>query len=130
MPRDSSRIRGTTPSIERAARHLRQNLTPAEAKLWNVLRRRQLAGLKFRSQHPVGQFIVVFYCPSHKIVVEVDGDIHRQQMTYDNARTVQLQQFGYRVLRVSNEKILSNLPDVLARIVKFAEASSPPELGG
>lgn len=76
MPKDSPRIRGTTQQTEQAARHLRQHLTPAEAQLWSALRRRQLVGLKFRCQHPVVQFIVDFYCPSGKLVIEVDGDIH------------------------------------------------------
>jgi very-short-patch-repair endonuclease len=83
-------IRGTTPQIEEAARRLRQQLTPAEVSLWNALRRRQLVGLKFRCQHPVGSFILDFYCPSCKLVIEVDGSIHHQQEGYDETRTEQL----------------------------------------
>ena len=125
MPKDFPRIRGTTQEIEQAARRLRQNLTPAEAQLWNALRRRQLAGLKFRCQHPVGRFIVDFYCPACKLVIEVDGDIHTQQKAYDESRTEQLQSFGYRVLRFTNKEVLSDLPTVLARIVQVAEDDSP-----
>ncbi len=125
MPKDSPRIRGTIQEIEQAARRLRQNLTPAEAQLWNALRRRQLAGLKFRCQHPVGRFIVDFYCPACKSVIEVDGDIHTQQKAYDEARTEQLQSFGYRVLRFTNEEVLSDLQTVRARIVQVAEDCSP-----
>ncbi len=124
MPKDSPRIRGTNPQTEQAARLLRQILTPAETHLWNALRCRQLAGLKFRSQHPVGQFIVDFYCPSCKLVIEVDGDIHTQQKAYDEARTEQLQSFGYRVLRFSNEEVLHDLPTVLAYIIQIAKADS------
>lgn len=76
MAKDSSRIRGTTSHTEQAARHLRFHLTPAETRLWNALQKRQVAGLKFRCQHPVGRFIVDFYCPSCELVIEVDGDIH------------------------------------------------------
>jgi very-short-patch-repair endonuclease len=138
MSKDSLRIRGTNPQTEQAARSLRKNLTPAEAKLWNALRSRQLAGLKFRRQHPVGQFIVDFYCPSCKLVIEVDGDIHTQQKAYDDARTNHLQSFGYRVLRFSNEEVLSDLQTVLTHILQIVEADfppatpkfqSPPELG-
>lgn len=125
MPKDSLRIRGTTQEIEQAARHLRQNLTPAEAQLWNALRRRQLAGLKFRCQHPVGRFIVDFYSPACKLVIEVDGDIHTKQKAYDEARTEQLQSFGYQVLRFTNEEVLSDLLTVLAHIVQVAEDCSP-----
>ena len=127
MPKDSPRIRGTTQQIEQAARHLRKHLTPAEIRLWSALSRRKLAGLKFRRQHPVGQFIVDFYCPSCKLVIEVDGEIHLQQKAYDNARTEQLQSFGYRVLRFTNEEVLSDLQTVLAHIVQVAKACLPPD---
>jgi very-short-patch-repair endonuclease len=130
VPKDSSSIRGTTPQTEQAARQLRQKLTPAEASLWNVLRRRQLLGLKFRCQHPVGRFIVDFYCPSCKLVVEVDGGIHLDQKDYDEARTEQLRSFGYRVLRFTNEEVLNDLQTVLVRIAEAAKIQFPPELGG
>lgn len=122
MQKDSSRIRGTTQNIEQVARLLRQKLTPAEAQLWSALRGRQLLGLKFRCQHPVGRFILDFYCPSCKLVIEVDGGIHAQQKAYDEARTAHLQSFGYRVLRFTNEEVLNDLQTVLARIVEAAEA--------
>jgi very-short-patch-repair endonuclease len=121
MPKDSSRIRGTTPEIEQAARTLHQQLTPAEAKLWSALQKRQLQGLKFRCQHPVGRFIVDFYCPSCKLVIEVDGGIHDQQQIYDNARTERLESFGYSVLRFSNEAVIHDLPSVLSQIAQAAE---------
>ncbi|HBE16110.1 MAG TPA: hypothetical protein DEG17_05775 [Cyanobacteria bacterium UBA11149] len=124
MQKDSQRIRGTTKLIEQSARQLRQQLTPAEAHLWRALSRRQLAGLKFRSQHPVGRFIVDFYCPSCKLVIEVDGDVHTQQQAYDQARTEQLQAFGYQVLRFTNKAVLNSLPTVLEEIIKVAEAKS------
>ncbi|MBW4473603.1 MAG: endonuclease domain-containing protein [Stenomitos rutilans HA7619-LM2] len=127
MPKDSPRIRGTNLQTEQAARQLRKHQTPAETRLWNALSCRQLAGLRFRRQHPVGQFIVDFYCPSCKLVIEVDGEVHIQQEAYDNARTERLQSFGYQVLRFTNEEVLSDLQAVLARIVQVAEACFPPE---
>ncbi len=125
MPKDSPRIRGTTQQTEEAARRLRQQLTPAEDQLWSALRGRQLVGLKFRCQHPVGRFIVDFYCPSCKLVIEVDGDIHTQQKAYDEARTEQLESYGYRVLRFTNEEVLNDLQTVLTCIVQTAEALAP-----
>jgi very-short-patch-repair endonuclease len=116
MDRPSPRIRGTTPEIERAARHLRHRLTAAEAKLWQALRNRQLGNLRWRCQHPIGRFIVDFYCPSHRLIVEVDGEIHQQQQDYDIARTEHLQGYGYRIIRFSNEVVESNLEIVLATI--------------
>ncbi|WP_030008200.1 endonuclease domain-containing protein [Picosynechococcus sp. NKBG042902] len=110
------RIRGTTPYIEAAARRLRVNLTPAEAKLWEALRGKKLDGFKFRCQHPVEQFILDFYCPSCKLVVEIDGEIHRDRQEYDQARTEKLEILGYRVIRFSNDEVMNHLDDVLERI--------------
>ena len=120
MPKGSNRIRGTTREIEEAARRLCQQLTPAESTLWQALRGRQLQGLKFRCQHPVGRFIVDFYCPSLKLVIEVDGGIHDRQQVYDRARTEHLETFGYRVLRFNNDEVLKDLSAVLEKIVEFS----------
>ena len=114
------RVRGTTPEIEQTARELRQNLTPAEAFLWSALRNRQLQGLRFRCQHPVGSFILDFYCPSCKLVVEVDGEIHDSQIEYDNSRTAKLAEYGYKVLRFKNKEVINDLPKVLAQIESVA----------
>ena len=116
----TSRIRGTTPEIEAAARRLRRNMTPAENKLWQALKGKKLGGLKFRAQHPVGPFILDFYCPACKLVVELDGSVHEKQMDYDKARTQQLEDYGYRVIRFRNEEVLSDLPSVLERIREAA----------
>lgn len=116
MEKTTSRIRGTTPEIEQTARQLRRQLTPAESCLWQALKKKQLNGLRFRCQHPVGQFIVDFYCPSCKLVVEVDGEIHLNQAEKDAARTKQLEKYGYRVLRFSNEEVLNHLERVLTAI--------------
>ncbi len=112
----NSRIRGTTPEIEAAARRLRQNMTPAEQKLWAALQNRQMDGLKFRAQHPVGHFIVDFYCPVCRLMIEVDGLVHQTQTDYDIARTQQLEAYGYKVLRFTNHEIMHHLPDVLHTI--------------
>ncbi len=117
------RIRGTTPEIENAARKLRQNMTPAEKRLWSALRNKQLEGLRFRRQHPVDNFILDFYCPSYKLVIEVDGEIHSDRTDYDDARTDQLAEYGYTVLRFSNERVMNDLPQVLAEI---RQVVSPP----
>jgi very-short-patch-repair endonuclease len=96
-------------------------LTPAEAVLWEVLRGRQLEGLKFRSQHPLGRFIVDFYCPSLKLVIEIDGNVHDSQKVYDQARTEQLQAFSYYVLRFSNDQVMNDLSTVLNQIAQIAK---------
>jgi very-short-patch-repair endonuclease len=119
----SHRIRGNTPHIVAAARQLRQQLTPAEKLLWEALKKRQLNGLKFRCQHPVKSFIVDFYCPQHRLVIEVDGSIHDQQVEYDAARTECLNHLGYRVIRFRNREIISNLSQVLQQIADAIEES-------
>ncbi len=109
-------IRGTTPEIERRARELRWQMTPAEAKLWQALKGKQLDGWRFRAQHPVGRFILDFYCPARKLVVEVDGDVHAEQAERDAERTAYLQGHGYQVLRFPNVEIEAHLPEVLEAI--------------
>ena len=123
------RIRGTTPEIEQAAKRLRKDLTSAEAKLWSVLKSKKLDGIKFRCQHPVGNFILDFYCPAYKLVIEVDGEIHNHQTDRDRARTSKLEEYGYKVIRFGNEQVLNNLPEVLAEIRRVCPPR-PPTLGG
>ncbi|MBW4622225.1 MAG: endonuclease domain-containing protein [Cyanosarcina radialis HA8281-LM2] len=118
MEKTTSRIRGSTPEIELNARNLRQNLTPAEQILWQHLRNRKLHGLKFRRQHPIGRFIVDFYCPEYRLIVELDGEIHDRQVEYDMARTEQLQADGDRVLRFQNQEVLDRLSWVLEQILQ------------
>ncbi|MBE9012174.1 endonuclease domain-containing protein [Pseudanabaenaceae cyanobacterium LEGE 13415] len=113
---DAGRIRGTTPNIVAAARQLRQNLTPAEKILWEALKKRQLKGWKFRIQPPIESFIVDFYCPEYRLVIELDGGIHDRQVEYDAARTEKLNQLGYRVIRFRNREVMTNLSRVLQQI--------------
>lgn len=100
--------------------------TPAEAALWERVRNRQLAGLKFRRQVTFGCFVVDFYCPERRLVVEVDGPIHAQQQAEDAARTAYLEGVGLRVLRVANDDVFAHIDDVLERIrATAADLESP-----
>ena len=85
-------MRRINPVTSSRSRELRQSQTTAEYKLWSVLCNRQLDGLKFRRQHPVGKFIVDFYCASTRIVIEVDGGGHLDQEEYDANRTTWLEE--------------------------------------
>ena len=118
--RTSRRIRGVSRRIQERARELRRDMTPAERVLWGRLRNRQLEGLKFRRQHPLGRFIVDFCCAQHRLIVEVDGGVHRNQREYDEARTQVLQAHGYWVLRFSNEAVLGDVDAVLEVIAEVA----------
>src|SRR5205823_13237998 len=86
------------------ARELRHRPTPAERHAWTLLRNRGILGLKFRRQHVLHGFIVDFYCPSERIVIELEGNVHdtEAQRGYDQARTGFLEGAGYRVVRVRN----------------------------
>ena len=98
------------------AKELRKAQTPAEQALWARLRNRGLGGLKFRRQHPIGPLIADFYCAQHRLVIEVDGGVHAGQKEQDAQRTAQLTAYGYRVLRVSNQAVETNLEEVLHKI--------------
>ena len=99
----------------RFARHLRQNMTDAEASLWHHLRNRALMGCKFRRQHPVGPYIVDFACIERKLVVELDGGQHVDNPA-DAVRTRWIEASGYRVLRFWNNDALVQQQVVLAVI--------------
>ena len=112
----------TTAEIVQAAREQRRQPTPAERRLWDALRGRRLAGLKFRRQHPYGQFILDVFCVEHQLEVEVDGGVHTDpaQMARDVERTKFLEERGIRVLRFGNDEVENHLEDVLRRIVDAA----------
>jgi very-short-patch-repair endonuclease len=84
--------------------------------LWQALRNRKLEGFRFRRQHAIRQFIVVFYCREAKLVIEIDGPSHDGAEEYDAERTIILDALGFHVLRFSNEEVLADLPGVLERI--------------
>lgn len=94
----------TSESIHHAAKTLRQPMTPAEEILWSVLRRNRLAGLHFRRQHPIGRFILDFYCAAKKLCIELDGSVHDEQQERDEARTQALAHQQIRVIRFRNEE--------------------------
>ncbi len=115
-------IRGQ--KVERAmlerAKELRRQMTEAERMLWQHLRRNRLAGLHFRRQQVVHGYIVDFYCHSCGLVVEVDGEVHTAQGDQDAARDALLAAHGLRVVRVTNEQILHELPTVLELLERTA----------
>ena len=100
------------------ARELRQEMTDEERLLWSYLRRKQLAGRRFRRQQPIGPYIVDFYCSAAKLIVELDGSQHwePQHRAYDEARTRWLAANGYRVLRFANIDFLRERNSVLDAI--------------
>lgn len=90
------------------ARRLRACMTDAEKYLWLQLRDRRLAGFKFRRQVPVGPYFVDFICWQAKLIVEVDGGQHTEQVFYDQQRSRFLERQGFTVIRFWNDEVLSN----------------------
>ena len=109
------------PHIFEKAKSLRDNMTLAELELWEVLKGKQVLGLRFRAQHPIDIFIADFYCHSLRLVIEVDGSIHKlnEQKEYDIGREAELEHWGIRVIRFSNEEIENELDQVIEEIKRI-----------
>ncbi|GAA0251662.1 endonuclease domain-containing protein [Rhodanobacter caeni] len=106
------------------ARQLRNGSTDAERRLWHFLRRRQLAGHKFRRQYPLAGYIVDFVCVPARLVIELDGGQHLDAIEYDERRSAALQREGYRVLRFWNDDVLLRTEDVVREIFRVLEEKS------
>ena len=104
------------------ARELRLGSTDAEALLWTRLRGGHLAGFKFRRQFPISGYVVDLVCLSQRLVIEVDGGQHEDQV--DAQRSMVLAKSGFRVSRFWNDEVLLRIDDVLVEILKLLEA--PP----
>ena len=115
--------RQATTAAKRNAIALRNGMTDAERRLWSKLRGEQL-GVKFRRQHPSGPYVLDFACLSPKVVVEVDGSQHLDQVSYDAHRSAWLEGQGYTVLRFWANEVLSETDGVVGRIVEVLIASA------
>ena len=118
------------PAVRVRARNFRKGQTDAERKLWSRLRARQLNSIKFRRQHPIGQYIVDFCCTDYRLVIELDGGHHVQQADEDLRRTAMLVQRGYRVLRFWDHEVLKDIDAVLQEIytvISYPHPSPLPE---
>jgi len=110
-PRSNSKTR--TQAIE-----LRKELTPAEIKLWAYIRNDQL-GVNFRRQHAIGKYIPDFVCIKQKLIIELDGSQHLEQVEYDAERTKFLESQGYKVVRFWNNQIMNDINGVI-KAIQFA----------
>ena len=98
------------------AKSLRSNQTEAEARLWYHLRPHRFMGLKFKRQKPVGRYIADFVCCEQRLIVELDGGQHSEQVAYDQRRDAWLRSQGYTVLRFWNSDVMQQLEGVLEQI--------------
>jgi very-short-patch-repair endonuclease len=124
------RAKPTSEELILRARQLRRRQTEAEKLLWSHLRARRLGGYKFRRQHPVGPYIVDFYCEAARLVVEVDGGGHNEprQRVYDQRRTMSLEELGLRVMRFWNNEVLVHTEAVLEAILSALDNVPSPGL--
>jgi very-short-patch-repair endonuclease len=107
-----------TPKLKANARQLRQNLTDSELSLWRRLRGKQLAGVQFYRQKPIGDYIVDFYAPKAKLIIEIDGSQHLEasQAAKDRERDEHLGRLGLMVLRTNGRQVLKETEAVVELI--------------
>lgn len=117
------------PYLRDTRKQLRQNLTPAEAALWDIIKNKQIDGRKFRRQVSIENYIVDFYCAEEKLVIELDGSVHNHPEVAENDkyRDERLRDLGYSVLRFENEdvfKLMEWVRDEIKKCFKW-----PPKIG-
>lgn len=117
-------------NLKQRSRRLRKSMTDAERHLWTKIRMKQLKGYQFYRQKPIGDYIVDFYCPKIKLVIEVDGRQHfSDEMTeYDRIRDDHMSSLGLRVLRFTNTEVLTNIEGIIESIIENTQEIplSPP----
>ena len=106
-------------------RRLRADPTEAEKALWQRVRAKQISGLRFRRQFPIGPYVVDFVCLKHRLVIEIDDGQHATQTAEDAARTGWLESQGFDVIRFWNNEALANTEGVLTTIVSRIAGSAP-----
>ena len=104
-----------TTQLERA-RELRQDANLPERILWEQLRGRRFQGFKFRRQHPIGPYVVDFYCAAASVVLELDGETHRNKADYDTRRNQKLEECGLLVVRCPNVELYENLDGLMEKV--------------
>ncbi len=109
------------------ARKMRSRMTDAEALLWMFLRNRRIADAKFRRQHPMGRYILDFYCDEKKLCIELDGSQHMEAVEYDKNRGMWLKASGIHVLRFWNNEVLTETEGVLETIYQALVGNVPAD---
>ena len=118
---DKTMYFGAKPVTLETARLLRKNMTFPEKILWEQLKGKNILGLRFRRQHPIDIFIADFYCHKAKLVIEIDGEIHEDQVEYDEGRAAEIEKYGIMIIRFTNAEVIYDTGTV---VNKIAEAVS------
>ena len=128
----SGRERGRKQVLRERAKHMRSEPTPAEHRLWQILRAKRFGGYKFKRQLPIDRYIFDFACLSRRLIVELDGGQHSQSAS-DGRRDAYLKARGFRVLRFWNSDLIENEEGVLTSILNALERplspTPPPQRG-
>lgn len=111
--------------LKQNARRLRTHATTSEKRLWAHIRRRQRHGFRFLRQRPIGAYIVDFYAPELRLVIEVDGASHRGNLEADLERQSWLEQQGLHVLRFSDQQVLHDIENVVRMLDGWIEERTP-----
>ena len=106
-------------------RSLRRDVTDAERRLWSRLRRRQMAGFKFRRQHQIGLYICDFASVEAGVAIELDGSQHVEQAVYDSRRDAFIRGAGFRVLRFWNADVLARTDQIIETIYEALHRPEP-----
>ena len=109
------------PGTVETARILRKRMTNCESLLWERLRRKQILGLRFRSQHPIDIFIADFYCHKARLVIEIDGEIHEGQIDYDDGREAEIEKYDIKVIRFTNDEVINDIDGVVNKITEVVK---------
>ncbi|MEI7604345.1 MAG: endonuclease domain-containing protein [bacterium] len=108
-------IKSNIKNLQFIRKKLRLNSTPAEKRLWFVIRNKKIDGYKFRRQHSIGEYVIDFYCSEIKLAIEVDGGIHYflPIIIRDNEKAKYLNSLGIRIIRIHNKDIFNNIDYVI-----------------
>ena len=108
------------------AKEMRSNMTPAETKMWRILRGKRFQDLKFKRQVLIGNYIVDFLCENKKIIIEIDGGQHNEELNIqsDKNRKHYLDNNGYKVLRFWNDDVMKNIDGVMEVIFREVKEGS------
>ena len=119
---------GASPNTFDKARLLRNNMTEAEKIVWDKLKNRKVFKARFRRQHPIGSFIVDFYCHEYMLAIEIDGEIHLKTEVneYDDGRSHDIEKLGIKILRFTNNEVFTNLNKIIVEILKTIAVFEPP----
>ena len=99
-----------------------KNQTPTEQVLWQELRGKKF-GYRFHRQYSIGGYILDFYCPAKRLIIEIDGPIHAMRQAYDKQRDFYFKELNYKVLRLENDEVEKDIQAVLKKIKAFIALS-------